>query len=180
MTNRLLNIDTLRSYEVEPAYFGLGFIQLKIKRNARVHFYHTELPVLTEEPHNHRYYFISYILQGRFQQELYAFKSSLDGTHLMTAEDCKPGTNTLGSSTIGDLTNIFSAEYQAGDYYEISADTLHTVRGYDNAITYLVRHEPIKQYASVVRAIGAEKVCPFSQPISTNRCWDLIEDMLPQ
>lgn len=179
----LLDIDHLRSFDVEPAYFGLGFIQLKIKRNGRVHFYHNDLPVLSEEPHNHRYGFISYIMQGRFEQALYQFDSNVPGGKFyMDFEDCRPETEDLtgGEKTPGRLQEIFSAEYQAGDYYQIDAETLHTVKGMDNAITYLVREEPSKQFAGVVREFGAEKVCPFSEPIPVAQCWEMIEDMLPK
>lgn len=182
----ILDIDHLKSFEVEPAYFGLGFIQLKIKKNSRVHFYHNDLPVLTEEPHNHRYGFLSYIMQGRFEQELYQFSHNVPGgEYYMDYEDCRPESGLVdditGNEIIpGALKETFHAEYQAGDYYQIDADTLHTVKGSNNAITYLVREEPSKKYAGVVRKIGAEKVCPFSEPISVDRCWEMIEDMLPR
>jgi hypothetical protein len=178
---KLLDIDHLRSFEVEPAYFGLGFIQLKIKRNGRVHFYHDDLPVLAEEPHNHRYGFISYIMQGYFDQTIYQFTEDAAGTYYMDFEDCNPDLSdvTPPRELIGSITELFHAEYQAGDYYRIEADTLHTVSGRENAITYLVRDEPFKDFAGVVRGIGEDKVCPFSQPIPVKECWEMIEDMLP-
>lgn len=177
----VLDIDHLRSFEVDPAYFGLGFIQLKIKRNGRVHFYHKDLPVLAEEPHDHRYGFLSYIMQGRFEQVLYQFDQAPDGTHEIVWEDCKPGMEAQGPNPLrGVIKEIFHGEYQAGDYYRIEADTLHTVRGMDNAVTYLVRDDPFKDFAGVVREIGAERVCPFSQPIPVDQCWEMIEDMLPK
>lgn len=182
----LLDIDHLRSFDVKPAYFGLGFIQLKIKRNSRVHFYHDDLPVLAEEPHAHRYGFTSYIMQGRFEQTLYQYSANQpSGEFYMDFEDCKPGSEptpdmTGGEQNPGTLHELFHAEYQADDYYRIEADTLHTVKGMDNAITYLVRDEPSKDFAGVVRRVGADKVCPFSEPIAVDRCWEMIEDMLPE
>ena len=181
-TQPLLDIDHLRRYEATPAYFGLGFIQLKIKDNSRIHFYHEDLPVLAEEPHDHRYSFMSYILQGQFDQDLYDFhQTKHDGTHEIVWEDCKPKSGGQSEkSTPGILKKIFSGTYQAGDYYEIDADTLHTVVGRENAITYLVRDEPYKDFAGVVREIGAEAVCPFSQSIPVDYCWEMIESMLPK
>jgi len=177
----LLDIDHLRSFEVEPAYFGLGFIQLKIKHNGRVHFYHDDLPVLAEEPHNHRYGFISYIMQGYFDQTIYQFTENAAGTYYMDFEDCNPELGDVAppQELIGSVTELFQAEYQAGDYYRIEADTLHTVSARENAITYLVRDEPFKDFAGVVRSIGEDKVCPFSKPIPAKECWEMIEDMLP-
>lgn len=181
----LFDIDHLRSFEVDPAYFGLGFIQLKIKKNSRLHFYHDGLPVLAEEPHAHRYGFTSYIMQGQFEQSLYHFRPNQPGGKFyMDFEDCKPGSEipediANGELNPGTLHEIFHAEYQADDYYRIEADTLHTVKGKENAITYLVRDTPSKEYAGVVRQIGAEKVCPFSESIPVDQCWEMIEDMLP-
>ena len=176
----LLNIDHLRSFGVEPAYFGLGFIQLKIKQNSRVHFYHDSLPVLAEEPHDHRYSFISYILQGNFDQTLYRFDADIGGDYVLEWEDCQGSAQPRRQPVIGKVAEMFTGEYQAGDYYTIQSDTLHTVSARDNAITYLVRNDPIKQYAGVVRKIGETKVCPFSQPIPAAQCWEMIEDMLPK
>ncbi len=178
----VLDIDHLRSFEVDPGYFGLGFIQLKIKRNGRVHFYHKDLPVLAEEPHDHRYGFFSYIMQGRFEQTLYSWRPNHEGNYVLDYSDCRPtedGTTAPPSPKV-DVEELFHAEYQAGDYYRIEADTLHTVKGLDNAITYLVRDEPFKDFAGVVREIGADPVCPFSEPIPVKECWELIEDMLPK
>lgn len=176
----LLDIDHLRSFGVDPAYFGLGFIQLKIKQNSRVHFYHNDLPILAEEPHDHRYGFISYIMQGRFVQSVYHFTEAPNGDYEMAWEDCKPGMEAKGPSPVrGTLKEVINGELRAGDYYQIAADTLHTVRGQDNAITYLVRDEPFKDFTGVVRKIGEEKVCPFSLPIPVSECWELIKSMLP-
>ena len=118
----ILDIDHLRSFEVDPAYFGLGFIQLKIKRNGRVHFYHKDLPVLADEPHNHRYGFISYIMQGHFEQELWQFTpgpGGMVGDYYMDFEDCNPDLpdGPKPRQVLGSLEEIFHAEYQAGDYY---------------------------------------------------------------
>lgn len=178
----VLDIDHLRSLDATPAYFGLGFIQLKIKRNARIHFYHNDLPVLAEEPHDHRYGFHSYIMQGQFDQTLYSWTPDHYGKYYMDFEDCSPKMKDKPArpAVTGKLKEIFHSEYQAGDYYRIEADTLHTVKGINNAVTYLVRDEPFKDYAGVVRMTGAAKVCPFSQPIPVEECWEMIEDMLPK
>jgi hypothetical protein len=177
----VLDIDHLRSFDVEPAYFGLGFIQLKIKRNGRVHFYHKDRPVLVDEPHDHRYGFISYIMQGRFTQEIYRWDADPEGDYDMFWEDCNPEHKIMAPAPQrGRVTEMMHGEYRARDYYKISADTLHTVKAYDNCVTYLVREEPFKTFAGVARKIGAEKVCPFSQPIPAKQCWEMIESMLPK
>jgi len=180
---KLMDIDHLRSYDVEPAYFGLGFIQLKIKSNSRVHFYHDDLPVLAEEPHDHRYNFISYILQGKFEQTIYQFDADKElGKYLLEYENCQPYDRhtPVPNKLRGNLREVMSCRFQAGDYYNIDSSTLHKVRGRDNAITYLVRQDPIKDLAAVVRHEDDDRVCPFSEPIPVKQCWELIEDMLPK
>lgn len=177
---QLLDINYLRSFGVEPAYFGLGFIQLKIQEHKRLHFYHGSLPVLVEEPHDHRYNFISYIMQGVFEQTIYGWQQDPDGEHQKFWEDCKPNSVVPAEPERGRIWDMIHTEQGAGTHYQIYADTLHTVRARENCITYLVRQPPFKDYAAVVRKDGAEKVCPFSQPIPVDQCWEMIEDMLPQ
>jgi hypothetical protein len=180
-----MTIDKLKSYGADPAYFGLGFIQLKMTPNERIHFYHNELPILAEEPHNHRYGFYSYILNGQFEQTLYHVPraTAYSGTHIMSQEDCSIAKSPSSADEMSAyhhviVKEIFCGLYQAGDVYRIEADTFHTVTGINNAITYLVRDEPHKKFAQVVREIDAEHVCPFSQPIPSSQCWDMIEEML--
>jgi len=180
-SEHLLDIDCLKSFGAEPAYFGLGFIQLKTKTNARVHFYHKDLPVLAEEPHDHRYDFISYILQGTFDQTIWGWQPGPDGEYQKFWEDCKPGNEKEGHPPErGHTWPLIDTEHLAGSYYQIYANTLHTVRARDNCITYLVRQTPYKDFAGVVRRDGEEKVCPFSQPIPADKCWEMIREMLPE
>jgi len=121
-------------------------------------------------------------MQGRFDQTLYNFTPTPSGDFYIDYEDCNPELpdGPAPPSPKGDIAEIFHAEYRAGDYYRIEADTLHTVKGMDNAVTYLVRDEPFKDYAGVVRKRGADKVCPFSEPIPVKECWEMIEAMLPK
>lgn len=53
--NKYLDIDYLKSLENKPYYFGLGFIQLKINKSQRIHFWHSELIKTAgdEEIHDH-------------------------------------------------------------------------------------------------------------------------------
>lgn len=178
---QLLDIDWLKSHDVEPAYFGLGFIQLKIKRNSRLHFYHNDLPVLVEEPHTHRYNFISYVLQGTFHQSLYRFKECPVGEYDFTNVSCDPNVKVDDEVSIpGELEWTMDIEHAAGTHYKIGMNQLHTVKAKDNCITYLVRNEPEIDFPFVVRKRDEPIVCPFSKPISADHCWEMIEEMLPK
>lgn len=177
--SRLLNIDWLRSFKVEPVYFGLGFIRLKIRDNERLHFYHNDLPVLAEEPHTHRYNFTSYILQGKLYQNIYHFNPCPVGEYELTNVSCDPNVDVTPEAYDGELMWTMEAEHCEGSHYNINKDTLHTVRATDNCITHLVREEPELDFPWMVRKKGEEMVCPFSQPMTTKRCWEMIEEMLP-
>lgn len=179
MKKENLTIDFLRGFERIPAYFGLGFIQLKLNDTERLHFYHKDLPVLVEEPHTHRYNFTSYILQGRFNQRIYWFSENPTGDHVYENETCDPYQEiSVSERTYGYLHQLLESDYSEGDSYTIDVNTLHTVKASDNAITFLRRGTPFKTYAGVIRKVGIQKVCPFSKPIPENECWELIDDMI--
>jgi phosphoribosyl-ATP pyrophosphohydrolase len=175
-----LDIDHLRNFEVDPAYFGLGFIQLKVDLHNRVHFYHNDLPILSDNPHNHRYSFTSYILQGTLEQTTFQWDYAATGEFLTQLVNCKAGSNLIASQQSGQITQTLYSSYATGSRYQIEADTLHTVSGIDNAVTHLIRGDTEKEYAAVIVQKGDEPVCPFSEPLTTKRCWELIEDMLPK
>lgn len=175
----LLNIDRLKSYGVDPAYFGLGFIQLKITKNSRLHFYHNDLPVIAEEPHTHRYDFRSYILQGTFYQDIWKFDPCPVGEYEMTNVSCDPNIDVPPATLDGTLEWVLETEHLAGSEYKINKGTLHTVRAKDNCVTYLIRNEPELDFPWLVRKKGEDMVCPFSQPIPPEQCWEMIEDMIP-
>jgi len=174
-----LKIDQLRSYGVDPHYFGLGFIQLKINDSERIHFYHDELPVLVDEPHDHRYKFTSYIMQGKLTQSFWHFRPEIFGGYNMWHENCSPDQPKYPVTPVtGNLNHIATTEHFAGSNYTIEADTLHTVAATDNCITFLRRQAMIKEMANVVRKNGDDAICPFSQPISVDACWEMIAEML--
>lgn len=177
---QFFSIDTLKSYGVDPQYFGLGFIQLKITDDTRLHFYHDDLPVLAEEPHDHRYGFTSYVLKGKFIQEFYSFCPDKKGVWEKVNVSCDPANPSPDDRIVGTLETLATCEFNPGDAYDINSSTLHTVAGKNNAITYLCRNAIEKEFPYIVRLIGAASVCPFSKPISVPKCWDMIEDMITE
>jgi hypothetical protein len=73
---RFLDIDHLRATGARPHWFGLGFIQLKLTNNERMHFWHPDLqPIVPEEEiHDHRYDFESFVIKGELRHQIYTFK----------------------------------------------------------------------------------------------------------
>lgn len=181
MDTTLPTIDQLRSMGA-PEYFGLGFIQLKVDNVYRYHFYHNSLHAIVpeDEIHDHRYYFKSHVLQGTFIQLLYNFTPDTGGAFEIQNVDCQGPTDQVFEKSRGNIKLINRSTYTAGSSYWIDRDVLHTVIAHDNAITLLERSAVTKDFARVARPVGAETVCPFSAPIGAERCWELIEDMLPK
>ena len=169
---------------IVPAFFGLGFVQLKLSKLHRLHFYHPEANPIAhyqEEPHDHRYHFHSRVLAGELRQESYAFTADENGAWLKTLETCQPGVEApVGSDTLGKVEKIAKMRHYADDEYFCHEQTFHTVTtGPDGwAITDLTRTDYTKQFAHVLRLKTGEKTCPFSQPKSEDWCWEIIADCL--
>lgn len=183
MNNVKLDINWLREQGAEPHWFGLGFIQLKLNETERLHFYpdHTNYRsfVGPNNLHDHRYDFSSQVLQGRIAQNLFGFGVG-DGSYELTYVSCDPANPAPETTPVqGKLTNIGRMNMVAGNSYWLDADTFHDFYGYDNAITLLTRGPIRKSLARVVRPVGAEDVCAFSQPKPVSELWDMIESMLP-
>jgi hypothetical protein len=173
----LPNIDWLKNNHKLIHYFGLGFIQIKIDDALRLHFYTAELPPIVpeEDVHNHRYDFTSYILKGKFRQELYT--ATFGFTHLLEKETCKEGVVADAAPILCGLLLSSSHSYSEGDEYTIYHNTFHKVIASD-CITAVSRSEYRKDLAEVVRPEGAPKVCPFSQKVNEGRLWEIVETMI--
>lgn len=93
--SNLPTVEFLKDNCEKIHYFGLGFVQLKMKNpKIRYHFYNKELSRLTptEEIHNHRYAFESRILAGELDQIIYnVIKCGPDqATHTLRPVSCDP------------------------------------------------------------------------------------------
>lgn len=178
------DMDKLRAVGIKPAFFGLGFIQLKLSKSRRLHFYHPEAnPIVNylEEPHDHRYHFHSRVLAGELRQDIYVFNAEDNGAWLKTLETCQPEVEApAGSDEAGSVQKIAQMRHHAGDEYFCHEQTFHTVTtGPDAwAITDLTRTDYTKPLAHVLRLKTAEKTCPFSQPKSEDWCWGIIADCI--
>lgn len=177
-TNMLTDFEWIKANHKMIHYFGLGFIQVKINNNFRLHFYTAELPPIVpeEDVHNHRYDFSSSILKGRFCQELYEVVNG--NTHSREKETCKEGVSADAFAPVLCGLRLSSRHsYQAGDEYTIYHDTFHKVMAFD-CITSISRSDYKKDLAEVVRPVGATKVCPFSQKIDEAKLWEIVEKMV--
>lgn len=182
----ILNIDWLRSMSEKngtpPHWFGLGFIQLKLTENTRIHFW---LPWLKsserEEIHNHRYNFVSRVLAGSLHKEIYHVTYiDQDGGQpepfeLFTTY-CAPGhEGEITTTSPVDCEKIAEFDLVAGATYWFQHNQFHTTEGTDFAITYLERENKVKSAAMVVKKTGEPTTCPFANPIPADVLWGHIK-----
>lgn len=188
-TGKFLNYEYLKENAIrEPSYFGLGFIHLKLPDDMRMQFYHPDLDVLVNDPHDHRDSFTSHILQGTMVQTVYEFKPHELGRYQLSHEDCDPNTPpSTAVSDPGNISKLVTFTSPAGTHYQISNAALHSVEPVDtgdprkNCVTLMQRYDiPGRAYANVAVNMDAAKVCPYSTPMSVETCWKLIAEMLPE
>jgi hypothetical protein len=171
-----IDLDKLRANHTRLYYFGLGFIQLKIDETYRLHFYSSEVPVITDEIHNHRYHFHSKVLQGELTNFWYTIT---DGdSHIMVNESCNAEIEApkLDKPCHAFLNQIET--YRAGDMYYLSEEAFHRVNTSSNCITLLKRSDYTKQFAQIVLPVGHNSICPFSKQIPKDELWEMIKRML--
>jgi hypothetical protein len=153
--------------EIEPFYFGLGFIKARLDQNRSMNFYDPELEAIVgpEEVHDHRYDFMSRIMAGALINEIYsAFIQPVAYTHTHAVWDatCIEGEKELikGYATpILQNTMVLSA----GSVYSMGMNQFHSVQSVTGAITCLVRQVVTKRTARVLRPIGEPPLCPYAK-----------------
>lgn len=177
MKNHLLNVDFLRENNTRMYYFGLGFIQVVLNQEERIHFYSTQLPVFNDEIHNHRYNFTSTILKGRFFD--FRYQLIAGDSHILTNETCNKDIPLLNSIEIPvGVKELSEREYRAGDSYDIFFNEFHGVDTVGDTITYLKRSDIITDYAQVLFPKGVIKTCPFENTFKDDFLWDIIENTI--
>ena len=186
--NEWLNFDRLQASGLEPHYFGLGFIQLKINPSQRLHFWVPQWPAIAgahTELHDHRYDFASTVLQGRVVQDVYAagvlHNDPFEGCMELIEVNCKPGNeDTPQIKGYVQPQHLVHHEVQTGQTYRMGHDAFHRAWSVGPTVTLLERGAVIKDVARVLRPVGTPFTCPFSIPISTEACWEQIKTMLEQ
>jgi len=172
-----LKTDWLKKNTQMIHYFGLGFIQVKLTNEYRMHFYSPDLPPIIddEDIHNHRYNFNSTILKGQLTQDL--FVQIPGDKYILEDESCQEGCSAGTEPILCDFKLISSCDMAAKSEYFLHHDTFHRVKT-ESCITMLSRSEYKKQFAQVARLKGSPKICPFSQKIEESELWQIIDVML--
>lgn len=184
MTN-YLDLDYLKSLNKSPAWFGLGFIQLKLNDYERLHFYHPDMhsEMNNEEVHDHRYSFLSTVLKGELRNEIYYFEPETNGQYIKEQVSCDSNNPIIDSDLIyGNLFHLFTSTTIQDNVYAIEKNTLHrvsTISYPDTVITLVTREYPYsKQYANIVRNKNFPRKCPFETKLEDRLLWRLIEECI--
>lgn len=160
--------------------FGLGFIQIKLTQNHRIHLYSSTIRQTQEleEIHDHRYDFTSTILQGQLTNSTFFVTPNVNGNFSLSEVTCKPGLNGKHLCDC-DVTSEESSLLTTGYQYELLAGTFHRVSATDGTITFLTKSTPNKEFARVVHSKGQTLVCPFSANVfSENELWEIYESAI--
>ena len=177
--NDCLNIDWLKNNHKLIHSFGLGFIQIKINEEFRLHVYCPEATLTSgeEEVHDHRYDFTSYILKGSLTNKIYELDYSKND-FLLIQENCSPNKElNLNSPKEVGLKLVNSSILSQNSSYFMEKDALHRVET-SRCITLLKRGLVVKDLANVVYKKGQELKCPFSVNKDSDYLWSIVEKEL--
>lgn len=168
-------VQFLKDNNTKIHYFGLGFIQIKINDEYRVHVYSkAHCPSTTETPHDHRYDFESTILHGQLIEHTWK-ESTVGFDFIMTDVDCREGSEpTVNKEVRMTFDKIFI--HKKGTTYKRINTTMHSVIGHE-CITLLKRCPVVRDRALVTTKKGNQSVCPFKSKYTEKQCWDIVEQV---
>lgn len=175
-----LDINFLKSNCKKIHFFGLGFIQIKLSDEQRVHVYTDKFPMTAQEEdiHNHRYDFNSQILKGLLTQKTYQVFRAIEETPFeMKKESCKENFKVEEETEDVDVELTGVQHFNQGSTYFITHDTFHQVAS-SNAVTLITRSGYKKDLAEVIYNKENTPVCPFSIKITEDELWKIVEESL--
>jgi hypothetical protein len=179
LNSHFLDLDYLKSTGATPAYFGLGFIQLKIDEHRRIHFWIDKGIVGSEETHDHRYPFYSEVLKGYIENYDFTFIPNVNGEFEMVSVSCDPENPApQHGRKAGHMEQTGYQALSAGSGYNIQAGRFHQSYADPGTVTLLTRGETRFKYANVIRGRNDKAICAFSKTLSVEECWEKIAEIL--
>ena len=178
------DIDDIKSRCSMIHAFGLGFIQIKLDYEHRIHLYSSAVKITSgeEDFHNHRYNFESFICQGNLTNEIIEYRVAKPGTHLHSSAS---GELDKGECVITpapftvDIANKSSFSMCAGSSYKLNSEVFHRVAAAENTITLLKRGLKLKSLAAILFPFDKEKECPFSANVhSEDKLWEIYREAI--
>jgi len=165
-------------------FFGLGFVQVKMSPTTRYHFYHPSLPVIAENPHNHRTALTSQILKGVLENRIWRLypedEAPADALYLeqraVTCTRAEEATVALPEPRHVYAKQIVSRQNAKGFAYYIDNTVHHQVLrvGARPCITHVTLSGKKRDFATVLSL--KEEACPFSESMKPSELWALVRD----
>jgi len=173
-----LDIDFLKNNHELIHFFGLGFVQIKIDKNLRLHFYHPELqPIIHEEEiHNHRYDFISTVLAGKLTQEIFEIHAG-ESDFYMVEENCKAEKIIMPDKIPVIVKPISIQHFKKGESYTSLTNQFHRVVT-DFAITRSYRGESNSVNALFIKNKNVIEGASISKKLTLDECWAIVESCI--
>ena len=163
---------------------GLGFIQLKLEGNQRIHVWHPDLPRRNcydwSAIHNHRFSFISTVLKGNLTNQRVDIELVKDGSHNVLSHNgprsVKGGRITY---SIADC-NVWrkcKEVYSAGESYNIAEYEYHLTPNDGIVITLMKKLTEGQYHASSICVKGVEFDYDFNRfQLSPDVLYDYVLD----
>lgn len=180
-------VKWLRESNYDAYFFGLGFIQVKMSPRDRFHFYHKDLTAIVENPHDHRYNFVSNVLKGTLETHVWE-ECAADHRAKVIAEVEYASCQKDGKDIV--VPNPYPAYVEHSGYFRVSGgssyyinqNTFHSVSPDFKdgpCITMLERGRVEKEFAKVLKvdkwAGIPTDTCPFSKELSDDELWEIVE-----
>lgn len=167
---------------------GLGFIQVKLPGNQRLHVWHPDLPrrscYVHSAIHNHRFGFTSRVLIGRQVNRRYRVVSDPNGPHDLISHD-GPRSPAGGRLSFVAGRVIAKADanesYQPGDSYSMDVLEYHETPNDGIVVTVMQKHTEGTVHASSLITHGVTFDQSFNRfQMDETRLWAIVVDALRQ
>lgn len=165
---------------------GLGFMQIKLPANQRLHIWHPELPrrscYAQSAIHNHRFSFRSTVLIGTQVNRRFLVEEAADGSHDLISHDGPRSRKGGRLSYVAGRVNAQSMKpetYYPGDQYLMSELEYHDTPNDGIVVTLLQKLTEGTVHASSLIEHGQEFDQSFNRfQVSEDQLWLLAVDAL--
>lgn len=167
---------------------GLGFIQVKLPANRRLHIWHPDLPRRTcfasSSIHNHRFSFRSTVLIGRQVNRRFIVVAAPKGSHDRISHDGPRSEKGGRLSYVADRVNIWPGVievYGPGQSYRMEKLGYHDTPNSGVVVTLMEKLEEGTIHASSLIEHGREFDQSFDRfQMSADALWAVVLDALKQ
>lgn len=167
---------------------GLGFIQVQLEADQRLHVWHPELPRRTcfehSAIHNHRFNFVSKVLIGTQINIDYHVTENSEGTHIRYLHE-GPRTPNGGRPWMADglvrLNELRTKEIRSGYEYFIWSHHFHRTEpgGNGKVATLMRKYGESERGAHSLCLAGTEPDADFNRyQWSEQQLWEVVQDVL--